>query len=100
MSWGRDDTLVVYRSLGPPASAHFLGHQTKARFLVGKFTQEGSSSLWSVWTELKPVSRFGLERIAESDRAMYDQRHQHHQAAGMEVGRSGAWPARCGSGVP
>ena len=42
ISWGRDDTLVVYRSLGPPAPRAFLGHQTKARFLVGKFTYEGS----------------------------------------------------------
>ena len=42
ISWGRDDTLVVYRSFGPPAPRAFLGHQTKARFLVGKFTYEGS----------------------------------------------------------
>ena len=41
VSWGRDDTLVVYRSLGPPALRSFLGHQTRARFLLGKFTREG-----------------------------------------------------------
>jgi hypothetical protein len=41
VSWGRDDTLVIYRSLGPPAHRSFLGHQTSARFLVGQFTTEG-----------------------------------------------------------
>jgi hypothetical protein len=42
VSWGRDDTLVIYRSLGPPAPRSFLGHQTKARFLLGRFTSEGN----------------------------------------------------------
>jgi hypothetical protein len=41
ISWGRDETLVVYRSLGRPATRAFLGHQTSARFLVGLFSQEG-----------------------------------------------------------
>jgi hypothetical protein len=41
VSWGRDDTLVIYRSLTPPARRAFLGHLTTARFLVGKFTSEG-----------------------------------------------------------
>jgi len=41
VSWGRDDTLVIYRSLGPPALRSFLGHQTRARFLIGRFTSEG-----------------------------------------------------------
>jgi hypothetical protein len=41
VSWGRDDTVVIYRSLGPPAHRAFLGHQTDARFLVGRFTGEG-----------------------------------------------------------
>ncbi|MBV8487655.1 MAG: hypothetical protein JO161_05205 [Planctomycetaceae bacterium] len=41
LSWGKDDTLVVYRSLGPSALRSFLGHQTRARFLLGKFTSEG-----------------------------------------------------------
>ena len=41
VSWGREDTLVIYRSLAAPASRAFLGHQTKARFLIGRFTTEG-----------------------------------------------------------
>ena len=39
--WGRDVTLVVYRSLARPALRAFLGHQTDARFLVGLFNREG-----------------------------------------------------------
>jgi hypothetical protein len=46
VSWGRDETYVIYRSLGPPARRAFLGHQTAARFLVAEFTQDG---------DLKPV---------------------------------------------
>ncbi len=42
VSWGRDDTLVIYRSLGPSAPRSFLGYQTKARFLLGRFTYEGN----------------------------------------------------------
>jgi hypothetical protein len=41
VSWGRHETYVIYRSLGPPATRAFLGHHTRARFLVGLFTQEG-----------------------------------------------------------
>lgn len=41
VSWGRDETFVFYRSLAPPAPRAFLGHQTTARFLVGRFTSEG-----------------------------------------------------------
>ncbi len=41
VSWGRDDTLVIYRSLGPPAPRSFLGYQTRARFVLGRFTNEG-----------------------------------------------------------
>jgi hypothetical protein len=41
VSWGRDETYVVYRSLGPPAPRAFLGHQTRARFLVAQFTTSG-----------------------------------------------------------
>ena len=41
ISWGRDETYVVYRSLGPPAPRAFLGHQTRARFLFGRFTGDG-----------------------------------------------------------
>jgi hypothetical protein len=41
VSWGRDETYVIYRSLGPPAPRAFLGHQTRARFLLGQFTSEG-----------------------------------------------------------
>jgi hypothetical protein len=42
VSWGREDTMVIYRSLGPPALRAFLGYQTQARFLVGTFTREGT----------------------------------------------------------
>ncbi len=41
ITWGRDETLVIYRSLARPALRAFLGHQTRARFLVGLFTPEG-----------------------------------------------------------
>ena len=41
VSWGRDETLLVYRSLARPGLRAFLGHQTRARFLVGLFTPEG-----------------------------------------------------------
>ena len=46
VSWGRNETYVVYRSLGPPASRAFLGYQTGARFLLGEFDTDGN---------LKPV---------------------------------------------
>ena len=42
VSWGRDETYVVYRSLGPPAPRAFLGYQTRARFLFGQFTTDGT----------------------------------------------------------
>jgi hypothetical protein len=42
VSWGRDDTLVIYRSLGRPARRAFLGHLTTARFLVGRFSTDGT----------------------------------------------------------
>jgi hypothetical protein len=42
VSWGRHETYVIYRSLGPPATRAFLGHHTRARFLVGLFTPDGS----------------------------------------------------------
>jgi hypothetical protein len=41
VSWGRDEHLVIYRSLVKPATRAFLGHQTTARFLVGLFNKEG-----------------------------------------------------------
>ena len=40
--WGRDDTLLIYRNHGKPATRAFLGHQTRARFLVGLFSKEGT----------------------------------------------------------
>jgi hypothetical protein len=40
ITWGRHETLVVYRSLARPAIRTFLGHQTRARFLVGLFSHE------------------------------------------------------------
>jgi hypothetical protein len=42
VSWGRNETYVVYRSLGPAAPRAFLGHQTSARFLFGEFTTDGT----------------------------------------------------------
>ena len=42
VSWGRDETYVIYRSLGKPATRAFLGHQTTARFLVGLFRADGT----------------------------------------------------------
>ncbi len=41
VSWGRDETYVIYRSLGPPASRAFLGYQTTARLLVARFETDG-----------------------------------------------------------
>lgn len=41
VSWGRDETFVFYRSLGPAARRSFLGCSTTARLLVGRFTPEG-----------------------------------------------------------
>ncbi len=43
VSWGRfrDESVLVYRSLGPPALRSFLGHQTRARFLVALFDRSG-----------------------------------------------------------
>lgn len=41
VSWGRQETYIVYRSLGTPARRTFLGHQTAARFLVAKFDEDG-----------------------------------------------------------
>ena len=41
VSWGRGETLLIYRSLARPAIRSFLGHQTRARFLVALFTREG-----------------------------------------------------------
>ncbi len=42
VSWGRDESYVIYRSLGPTALRSFLGYQTTARFLVGLFTPDGT----------------------------------------------------------
>jgi hypothetical protein len=39
--WGRGETLVVYRSLASPGLRAFLGHQTRARFLIGSFSTDG-----------------------------------------------------------
>jgi hypothetical protein len=41
LSWGRQETYVIYRSLAPPAPRVFLGHRTQNRFLVGRFTEKG-----------------------------------------------------------
>lgn len=42
ISWGvGQEGLLIYRSLGRPALRAVLGHQTKARFLIGRFTTDG-----------------------------------------------------------
>ena len=41
VSWGRDETLLIYRSLGKPALRAVLGYQTRARFVVGFFSRDG-----------------------------------------------------------
>ena len=41
VSWGRTETFVIYRSLGPTARRSFLGCTTSARLFVGRFTPEG-----------------------------------------------------------
>jgi hypothetical protein len=41
VSWGRNETYVIYRSLARPALRSFLGFQTRARFLFGQFNGEG-----------------------------------------------------------
>lgn len=41
VSWGRDQTLLIYRSLNGPALRAVLGHQTRASFLIGLFNAEG-----------------------------------------------------------
>jgi hypothetical protein len=40
LSWGRDETYVIYRSFVKPASRAFLGHQTTTRFLIGSFSRD------------------------------------------------------------
>jgi hypothetical protein len=42
VTWGRSETLLFYRSLGPPALRAVLGHQTRARFLVALFNPDGT----------------------------------------------------------
>jgi hypothetical protein len=42
VAWGRDESLVIYRSLARPVPRSFLGHKTIVRFLVGLFTKEGN----------------------------------------------------------
>ena len=41
VSWGRDETYIIYRSLAKPASRAFLGPSDTARFLVGRFNRDG-----------------------------------------------------------
>ncbi len=42
ISWGAgQDGLLIYRSLGRPTLRAVLGHQTRARFLIARFTDEG-----------------------------------------------------------
>jgi hypothetical protein len=41
VSWGRNETYVIYRSFAKPAPRAFLGHQTTARLMVGLFNPDG-----------------------------------------------------------
>jgi hypothetical protein len=41
VSWGKDETFIIYRSLAKAAPRAFLGHQTTSRFLVGRFNRDG-----------------------------------------------------------
>lgn len=41
VAWGRDESLVIYRSLARAVPRSFLGHKTAARFLIGLFNKEG-----------------------------------------------------------
>lgn len=41
--WGNQrESLLIYRSLGPPALRAFLGHQTRSRIVIGRFDQDGN----------------------------------------------------------
>jgi hypothetical protein len=42
VTWGRSETLLLYRSLAPPALRSVLGHQTRARLLVALFNGDGT----------------------------------------------------------
>ncbi len=54
LGWsGQTESLVVYRSLVPAERRVFLGYQTGARFLVGKFNRKG---------ELTPLIELGASR--------------------------------------
>jgi hypothetical protein len=41
VSWGKNETYIIYRSLAKPAPRAFIGHQTTARFLLGRFNHDG-----------------------------------------------------------
>ncbi len=42
ITWGRDETYLIYRSHAKPALRAVLGHCTTARFLFGRFKQDGA----------------------------------------------------------
>lgn len=44
VSWGPDDTVLIYRSLSKPGLRAFLGHQSRTRFLVADFDDNGDVS--------------------------------------------------------
>ena len=60
VSWGREETYIIYRSLGPPAPCVFLGYQTSARFLIGQFTTDG---------DFKPIFTVDLVQPGFADRS-------------------------------
>jgi hypothetical protein len=42
VSWGRGESLLIYRSLAAPTLRSVLGHQTRARLLVALFNRDGT----------------------------------------------------------
>ncbi len=42
ITWGRDETYLLYRSHAKPALRAFLGHCTTTRFLFAKFDKDGT----------------------------------------------------------
>jgi hypothetical protein len=41
VSWGLNDTIVIYRSLARPGLRAFLGHHTRSQFLIAEFSRQG-----------------------------------------------------------
>lgn len=58
VGWGvKQTSLLVYRSLGPAGLRSVLGHQTRARLVVGAFTPTGDVRPWIKATDDEPPAR-------------------------------------------